>query len=82
MGSKFKIDINSTKCTGCLTCALHCSFARLGCFNPMKAYIRISTFFDKPNLITFTDECDNCGICARNCPYDALILEKITEQAA
>ena len=26
--------------------------------------------------VTFDDDCDRCGICARHCPYDALIQVK------
>ena len=74
MASKYKIIVNNSKCTGCLTCALECSFVRQKLFNPMNAYIQISSKFDKLCAITFTDECDNCCICARKCPYGALTI--------
>jgi len=66
------------KCTGCLACELHCSFAKLGTktFNPKKAYIQITTHLDRPNEIHFTEECDGCDICAYFCPYAALIHKK------
>ena len=76
MGSKFKIIVDNGRCTGCLTCALECSFAKQNAFNPMTAYIRISCPMDRLNVIYFTDDCDSCGICARRCPYGALILDK------
>lgn len=78
MESKFKILVESTKCVRCLTCALNCSFSRIGVFNPMKAYIRVSDPypFDSVPEISFTEECDNCGICARSCPYGALNLKE------
>ena len=75
MKGKVEIKINSQYCTGCLTCALQCSF-KDGQFNPMKANIRIVTFYEKPNEIEFTDDCDHCGICARSCPYGALEIIK------
>lgn len=74
MKKKAKITIDQKKCTGCLVCALHCSDTKLGLFNPMKAYIRVSTSLDIPNAVSFTDDCDSCGICAHFCPYDCLGL--------
>jgi len=81
MSSKFQIIVDNNKCVGCLACALHCSFSRQGLFNPFNAYIRISTPIDRANDISFTDDCDNCGICARYCPYGALVLEKESREA-
>ncbi len=54
-----------SKCTGCLVCEMHCSFAKLGDyrFNPEKAYVRITPHLDRPNEIHFTEECDGCNIC-------------------
>jgi ferredoxin len=31
---------------------------------------------DTEYAITFTETCDNCGICVRHCPYGALIQAK------
>ncbi|MDY6834880.1 MAG: hypothetical protein SVY53_08810 [Chloroflexota bacterium] len=47
-------------------------------FNPVKARVRIRRLVgaDTEYAISFTEECDNCGICARWCPYGALIQEK------
>ena len=71
--SKFKIDVHREKCTGCIICQLECSFVKLGVFNPAESRILIYRIDDDPQ-IEFTDECDNCGICARLCPYGALVL--------
>ncbi len=71
--------IDTSKCTGCNACELHCSYAKVGnkdAFNAKKAFIEITTNLDKPNEIVFTDECDGCGICAFFCPYGALIHRK------
>ena len=38
----------------------------------MKAYIKVATYLDKSNKISFTNECDSCGICVHFCPVDAL----------
>ncbi len=65
--SKFEIVVEPERCTGCLICALR--------FNPMKARIMVITYFDRDNEISFEDQCDSCGICARHCPYGALTLK-------
>lgn len=68
------ILIDAAKCTGCQTCTYYCSLSKLGYFNPLKANIkvRVNTVFGKLNEISFTEECEDCGICARYCPYGAL----------
>lgn len=75
--SKFEIAVETAKCVGCLICALRCSLRLEKAFNPMKAAIRIVCRYDGYNEISFTDKCDNCGICARSCPYEALILKEV-----
>ena len=74
--SKFKILVENRKCMGCFTCSLHCSMAKQQIFNPMNAYIRVSNQFEQPNIISFTEDCDRCGICARHCAYGALTVAK------
>jgi len=76
MKKKAEITVDTKKCTGCLVCALHCSYTKQGLFNPMKAYIRISTCLDEPNKVFFTNDCDSCGICAHFCPYGCLGIGK------
>ncbi len=73
--SKFEIVVKPERCTGCLICALRCSLRFEDCFNPMKARIMVITYFDRDNEISFEDQCDSCGICARHCPYGALTLK-------
>lgn len=76
MPSKLNIQVDNTKCTGCLTCALHCSYTKLDLFNPMNAYIRVCKHYEQPNSISFTEDCDRCGVCVRHCAYGALVAEK------
>jgi ferredoxin len=74
--SKFEIVAEPAKCVGCLICSLRCSLRFEKAFNPMKAAIRVITYFDRDNEISFSDHCDSCGICARYCPYGALTLKE------
>ena len=72
------IHIFSDHCAGCLICELRCSLRFEKAFNPSKAKIRIRRLVnaDREYEITFEDDCDNCGLCARHCPYEALVQEK------
>jgi len=61
-------------CTGCRTCQLLCSLKNEGECNPSLSRIVLQA--DGLRLTaTFTEECDECGICARYCPYGALERE-------
>ena len=71
------LTVKEARCAGCLICELRCSFRFEREFNPARAAIRVlraSNDNSEFNII-FTDQCDNCGICARFCPYGALIQE-------
>lgn len=70
-----RILVYPQKCVGCLICQLQCSFNKAGVFNPSVAEVVISWVDDEPR-IAFTDNCDKCGLCARFCPYGALVLVK------
>ena len=68
------IIVDATKCTGCRTCQLWCSFRYEKAFYPSQAEIKI----EEPGKrelgfgISFTNVCDVCGICVRYCPTGAL----------
>jgi Fe-S-cluster-containing dehydrogenase component len=71
------------KCVGCFRCALICSFRFEKAFNPRYAKIKIvpadrSIVLGMPE-ISFTDDCDGCGICIEACLYGALTREKATK---
>lgn len=69
------IKIYAEHCTGCLTCELRCSLRFEKAFNPSKARIKVRRLVGENTeySVTFDDDCDRCGICARHCPYEALI---------
>ena len=66
------------RCTGCLICELRCSLRFEKAFNPSKARIRVRRLVAAENEyeISFSEDCDNCGLCVRYCPYGALSQEK------
>ncbi|HDM76627.1 MAG TPA: hypothetical protein ENG51_09175 [Deltaproteobacteria bacterium] len=73
----FDILVHPEKCVGCLICQLRCSLRLTNSFNPARAAILIDRSSNELGAsITFTDACDGCAICARNCPYGALELKR------
>lgn len=66
------IKIYEEKCSGCGVCELWCSLTFQKSFNPLKAYIHQDFVPQKGFKITFTEDCNECGICAKHCVYGAL----------
>lgn len=79
--TNFVIMVDPAKCCGCLICELRCSFRVKKEFNPSKAWIKHRRIGepDSEYEITFTEQCDSCGICARYCPYGCLTLDERRE---
>jgi len=71
MSKGIVIDVRPEKCTGCLICQLACSLVHHKLFNPSLAKISIK-FVGDEREITFTEDCDRCGTCAKFCAYGAL----------
>ena len=69
---QYTIDTIPEKCTGCRRCQLICSFSHDGEFNLGKARIVIDDKDEGVDEITFTEDCDRCGVCIRYCVYGAL----------
>lgn len=69
--SKYKIEVYPENCTGCLRCQLACSELYTKAFSPFEARIRVDTSGLR-YLITFTPECNECGVCVDECFYGAL----------
>lgn len=66
------------RCTGCLVCQLRCSWRFEKAFNLAKSAILVRRLVgqDTEFSLSFAPLCDNCGICARYCPYGALTWTK------
>jgi NAD-dependent dihydropyrimidine dehydrogenase PreA subunit len=73
----FDILVHPEKCVECSICQLRCSFRFTKTFNPARAAIVIRKLDGQLGAdISFTEECDSCGICARYCPYGALEIRR------
>lgn len=62
-------------CSGCLICALACSFFNTPerVFNPSRAYIQVERKSGENEFrVRFQPECLHCGICKDYCPYGVL----------
>ncbi|MEX1346392.1 MAG: 4Fe-4S binding protein [Desulfobacterales bacterium] len=61
-------------CSGCGTCRLACAIRNFQEVNPSKSLLRIEGRFPAPGNYRI-HLCDQCGICADNCPEDAIHLK-------
>ena len=73
----FPIIIDASRCAGCRACQLYCSLRWEGAFVPAKALVTIRRLVGRDHEfdISFSDECDYCGIWAEYCLYGALTSE-------
>jgi Fe-S-cluster-containing hydrogenase component 2 len=61
-------------CSGCNTCRLACAIENFQEVNPSKSLLRIEARFPAPGDYRIR-LCDQCGVCAENCPEDAIHFE-------
>lgn len=75
--------IDPGRCLGCLLCALACSAANHGEFNPARSYVTVTRDeFAGTFVISFSSLCRNCRRCALACPSGALkAVETAGEEA-
>lgn len=61
-------------CSGCGACRLACAIENFSAVQPSRALLRIHGRFPAPGdyRIHF---CDQCGVCADNCPVEAISME-------
>jgi len=77
------VFIASDLCTACGYCQLACSMAKTGEFNPALSRIRLSRVDGKERYaVSFTEDCDRCGNCAKYCFYGVLRGGKIMADSA
>ena len=70
------IRVFPDKCTGCLICELRCALRFERSILLSASAIKVRRTGDDTYNITFTGNCDRCGICANNCMYGALVPEE------
>ena len=69
-----KLKAFHENCSGCGTCRLACAIENFQEVNPSKSVLRIEARFPAPGNYRI-HLCDQCGVCADNCPEDAIELE-------
>jgi len=69
-----KLKVFNEKCSGCNTCLLACAITNFQEVNPAKSVLHIEARFPAPGDYRI-HLCDQCGVCADNCPEDAIQLE-------
>lgn len=71
-----RFQVNPEKCTGCLLCALACSFIKTSAFGLSYSLVHIRRDLARGSherfSISFDDGCDGCALCVHYCNYDAI----------
>ncbi len=75
-----RLKFNKESCIGCQLCMQVCSGVHEGQFIPSKARLQIESYYDKGGDIKVDKHiCILCGICAKQCPFDAITVDdKVT----
>ena len=81
MQNKWQMRANPAECRLCYMCQLVCSLQKNNTFNPSKAYVKLSSVIRPGGEldidVSFTDQCDNCGLCVKYCLSGALSRQKL-----
>ena len=78
-----EIHVDQDRCSGCMRCALACSFFTTPEreFNLSKSKITVMPNWEQGIYdVTITDECTKCGICVPYCEFGVLSREKEVAQ--
>lgn len=73
------IKINISKCVGCRSCEIICSYHHKQCFSPKYSSIEISFDNDYNINVAIADNCDctnHEAICVDFCPVNAIEILK------
>ena len=73
----FKFDIHPEKCVGCRICQLTCSFIYTKKYSHAHSRIKIKEIYGLYPKIEFTENCTNCGQCAKYCLYGAIEFKEV-----
>ena len=69
-----QLKVFNARCSGCGTCRLACAIENFGQVNPSFSLLRIEGRFPAPGDYRI-HLCDQCGVCADNCPEGAIQAE-------
>lgn len=69
-----RLKFSKENCIGCQLCSQVCSGMKEGEYNPSLARINIESYYDQGELKYNESFCILCGICAKECPQDAISL--------
>ncbi len=74
--------VDYDRCNGCELCALHCSFAKTGTFNPRRSRVQVIGWEEKGLFVPAL--CQHCvnPPCAPACPESAIIKDAKTGTVA
>ena len=70
-----ELKANHKNCSGCSTCRLACAIENFAEVNVSKSLLRIEARFPAPGDYRI-HLCDQCGVCADNCPEEAIQLQQ------
>ena len=73
-----KIVVDASRCQCCWICVMRCGLRFDKSINPKSAKIIVKPYYGFWPEISFTEDCDECGICVRHCPTRAIDFEKNT----
>ena len=75
MARKADVVVSPEHCSGCLRCALACSFftSREREFNLSRSKIAVVPGWEQGMFeITLSEDCTHCGVCVPYCDFGAL----------
>jgi anaerobic carbon-monoxide dehydrogenase iron sulfur subunit len=66
-----KLQVKEDRCSGCNVCRVVCTLESFSAVQPSQALLKIKGLFPNPGKYEIA-YCKQCGVCARECPEDAI----------